>query len=104
MINVRKIGIGVLIFITLVISIIAIMTVQKIHHRENVFEPKNPRNVKRDHEAIKSMANRTPVLNEHGFWEVDFDNGYVFVYVPEGEFIMGSKFGRIMERPQRNIT
>ncbi len=39
--------------------------------------------------AVKSIAQRV-YKNEKGFWESDFGDGIVMVYIPPGEFTMGS--------------
>jgi formylglycine-generating enzyme required for sulfatase activity len=42
-------------------------------------------------------------LNESGFWEAELAEAHTFVYVPEGEFKMGSDQGLANERPVRTI-
>jgi len=64
-----------------------------------------PVNVDIAHHRISEMrqiAGRM-FLNEKGFWEAELDEGHVFVYVPEGKFIMGSNDGLANERPVREI-
>lgn len=51
---------------------------------------------------MKQIAKRV-FLNESGFWEAELDAGHLFVYVPEGEFIMGSHDGLANEIPVGKI-
>jgi|GEM_PF-1513208 len=41
--------------------------------------------------------------NKKGFWEAQYRDGIVMIYIPEGEFIMGSSDGEIDEKPSRKV-
>lgn len=41
--------------------------------------------------------------NEKGFWEAEFENGIIMIYIPPGEFQMGSDNGKNNEKPLRNL-
>jgi len=103
--KVKKIMFVTIILVVFLTLIIGIKTFYKVNTRSNDFVEKRPTNVEISHKDIVEM--KTVVkglkLNDQGFWEADFGNGYVFIYIPEGKFIMGSKFGRIMEKPQREV-
>jgi len=64
-----------------------------------------PDNVPEDYPRIIEMKKiaTTISLNEQGFWQAELTEGLVFIYVPEGEFIMGSNFGLKNELPIRRI-
>lgn len=51
---------------------------------------------------IKEKAKRV-YKNEKGSWEAEFDPGIVMVYIPEGEFTMGSKNGLDNEKPVHKV-
>ena len=57
------------------------------------------------HSIFKTVADAADKLacNEHGYWEASFGELRVFVYVPEGKFIRGSKYGLDDEKPVRSI-
>jgi formylglycine-generating enzyme required for sulfatase activity len=52
-------------------------------------EIEEPGEIPEDVEAVKSKAQRV-YKNKKGFWEADYGDGIVMVYIPLGEFIMGS--------------
>jgi formylglycine-generating enzyme required for sulfatase activity len=66
---------------------------------------KTPQNVSESHPRIVEIQNhaRSVTLNDQDFWEAELEEGHVFVYIPEGEFTMGSSFGLDNERPIRKI-
>ncbi len=41
--------------------------------------------------------------NPYGFWEAELDRGGVAIYIPGGEFTMGSKAGQADERPVHEV-
>jgi len=51
---------------------------------------------------IKEKSIKTE-KNAHGLWEAEFDSGHVFVNIPKGDFIMGSKDGLPNERPVHTV-
>ena len=51
---------------------------------------------------IKEKSIRTE-KNARGFWEAEFDGGHVFINIPKGDFIMGSKEGLPNERPVHTV-
>ncbi|NIM10895.1 MAG: SUMF1/EgtB/PvdO family nonheme iron enzyme, partial [Candidatus Aminicenantes bacterium] len=48
-----------------------------------------PGEMPEDVEAVKSIARRV-YKNEKGFWRADYGDGIVMIYIPPGEFTMGS--------------
>ncbi len=51
---------------------------------------------------IKKKAKRV-YKNKKGCWEAELDFGIVMVYIPPGEFTMGSKNGPDNEKPMHNV-
>jgi len=51
---------------------------------------------------IQAMAGKT-YLNEKGFWEVELKVGHIMVYIPAGEFTMGSNDGLSGEKPVHKV-
>ena len=55
-----------------------------------------------DVKAVESMG--IPVnKNEKGFWEADYGDEIIMVYIPAGQFIMGSNNGENDEKPPHNV-
>lgn len=54
---------------------------------------------------IQSVARKAKKVrkNSQGYWEVEFDYGIVMVYVPAGEFAMGSNNGGKHEKPEHKV-
>ncbi|NIM16445.1 MAG: SUMF1/EgtB/PvdO family nonheme iron enzyme [Candidatus Aminicenantes bacterium] len=50
---------------------------------------KKPGEMPEDVEAVKSKAKKV-YKNKKGFWEADYGDGIIMVYIPPGEFTMGS--------------
>ena len=51
---------------------------------------------------IQNKANRI-YKNKKGFWEAEFNGGHVMVYIPAGEFPMGSEEGLSNEKPVHRV-
>jgi cyclase len=51
---------------------------------------------------IRKKAKRI-YKNKKGFWEAEFKDGHVLVYIPAGEFPMGSEEGLSNERPVHKV-
>ncbi len=64
-----------------------------------------PQNVDGNHPDVVNMRKLggRVELNDSGFWEAELDGAHRFVYVPTGEFTMGSTDGLDNERPLRKI-
>lgn len=41
--------------------------------------------------------------NDKGFWEADYGDGIIMVYIPVGEFTMGSNEGDVDEKPPHKV-
>ena len=56
-------------------------------------------------EAVKDIQTKAKKVyqNEKGYWEAEFVDGHVMVYIPEGEFTMGSNDGLSNERPVHKV-
>ncbi|MCP4146338.1 MAG: SUMF1/EgtB/PvdO family nonheme iron enzyme [bacterium] len=52
--------------------------------------------------AIEPLASRLDIP-ETGCWEAEFDNQTVMVYIPPGEFLMGSSQGEKDEKPAHSV-
>jgi formylglycine-generating enzyme required for sulfatase activity len=52
--------------------------------------------------AIESKA-KSVYKNQKGFWEAEFEYGIVLIYIPSGEFQMGSDNGKNNEKPLRSV-
>ena len=57
-----------------------------------------PKRVKEIHKETKKVYK-----NEKGYWEAETEGGYVMVYIPEGEFTMGSDDGLTNEKPVHKV-
>jgi len=55
-----------------------------------------------DVKAVESKAKRV-YQNDKDFWEADYGDGIVMVYIPEGEFTMGSNDGGNDEKPPHKV-
>jgi len=68
---------------------------------ENIYhglEKKIPEKVAK----IQTKAKRI-YKNNKGFWEAEFNDGHVMVYIPAGEFLMGSDDGLPNEKPAHKV-
>jgi len=68
---------------------------------ENIYhglEKKIPEKVAK----IQTRAKRI-YKNNKGFWEAEFNDGHVMVYIPAGEFLMGSDDGLPNEKPAHKV-
>ncbi len=66
--------------------------------KEQVISEVKPEDVK----VVESKG--IPVnRNETGYWEADYGDGIIMVYIPEGEFTMGSNDGNDDERPLHKV-
>ncbi len=56
-------------------------------------------------EKVAKMQKRAKQIykNNKGFWEAEFSDGHVMVYIPVGEFTMGSEEGLSNERPVHKV-
>jgi formylglycine-generating enzyme required for sulfatase activity len=69
---------------------------------EEIKEPEISEDKPADVKAVESRG--IPVKkNEKGSWEADYGDGIVMVYIPEGEFTMGSNDGNNDEKPPRKV-
>jgi cyclase len=57
-----------------------------------------PKRVKEIHKETKKVYK-----NEKGYWEAETEGGHVMVYIPEGEFTMGSDDGLTNEKPVHRV-
>jgi formylglycine-generating enzyme required for sulfatase activity len=55
-----------------------------------------------DVKAVESKA-KNVYKNDKDFWEADYGDGIIMVYIPEGEFTMGSNDGNDDERPLHKV-
>lgn len=53
--------------------------------------------------AVESKAGRKAYKNNKDYWEIDHGDGIIMVYIPAGEFIMGSNDGQDDEKPAHNV-
>jgi len=53
--------------------------------------------------AVESKA-KSVYKNDKGYWEADYGAGIVMVYIPEGEFTMGSNDGDDDEKPPHQVN
>jgi formylglycine-generating enzyme required for sulfatase activity len=56
-----------------------------------------------DVKAVESKTGRKANKNNKGYWEIDHGDGIVMVYIPAGEFTMGSNDGDEDEKPPHNV-
>jgi formylglycine-generating enzyme required for sulfatase activity len=56
-----------------------------------------------DFVRIKSSNAKNVYKNDKGFWEVEFEDGIIMIYIPSGEFQMGSDEGKNNEKPLRSV-
>lgn len=55
-----------------------------------------------DVKAVESIALKI-YKNDKGFWEADFGDDILMIYIPAGEFTMGSNFGNLEEKPAHKV-
>gem|GEM_PF-616507 len=55
-----------------------------------------------DVKAVESKAKRV-YKNDKDYWEAEYEDGIVMVYIPAGEFIMGSDDGLDYEKPPHKV-
>jgi formylglycine-generating enzyme required for sulfatase activity len=55
-----------------------------------------------DVKAVEAIA-RKVYRNEKGYWEADYGDGIIMVYIPAGEFTMGSIEGDDDEKPPHKV-
>ncbi len=66
--------------------------------KEQIISDDKPADVK----AVESKGWRV-YENDNGFWEAEYEDGIVMVYIPEGEFTMGSNDGEDDEKPPHQV-
>ena len=75
------------------------------NHQEGgafLFFLKEDRDKPADVKAVESRG--IPVnKNDKGFWEADYGDGIIMVYIPAGQFTMGSNEGDDDEKPPRKV-
>jgi len=55
------------------------------------------------HAGVRTIQPEKAYENEDGYWEKDFGYGHIMVYIPEGEFLMGSNMGDEYNRPAHKV-
>ncbi len=85
----------------------AVTTLNPSTNKANHLEIENKHHILYDSDAPDAV--RKVVLdgiktykNPKGYWEADFGDGIIMIYIPEGEFLMGSDEGR-NEKPIRSV-
>ncbi len=63
----------------------------------------NPPHDYPDFVRVKSSKAKNVYKNDKGFWEVEFEYGIIMIYIPPGEFQMGSDNGKNNEKPLRSV-
>ncbi|MGD8539456.1 MAG: formylglycine-generating enzyme family protein [Candidatus Aminicenantes bacterium] len=53
-------------------------------------------------DLVKDRANKI-TKNDKGFWEAEFEEGHILVFIPDGEFTMGSNEGLPNEKPVHKV-
>ena len=55
--------------------------------------------------AVKAVEAKAPRVykSEKGFWEADYGEGLIMVYIPAGEFPMGTNDGNDYDKPVHNV-
>jgi formylglycine-generating enzyme required for sulfatase activity len=53
-------------------------------------------------DLIKDKAKKI-TKNDKGYWEAEFEDGHFMIYIPEGEFTMGSNEGLPNEKPVHKV-
>jgi formylglycine-generating enzyme required for sulfatase activity len=66
---------------------------RKTHSKEAI-----PKAVERMHSKAKRV-----LKNDKGYWEAEFDDGHIMVYIPDGEFTTGSDDGLPNEKPLHKV-
>jgi formylglycine-generating enzyme required for sulfatase activity len=56
-----------------------------------------------DFVKIKSSNAKRVYKNDKGFWEAEFEYGIIMIFIPPGEFQMGSDTGNNNEKPCRSV-
>lgn len=64
---------------------------------------KNPTQDYPDFVRIKSSNAKKVYKNDKGFWEAEFEYGFIMVYIPAGDFRMGLDSGEKNEKPFRSV-
>jgi formylglycine-generating enzyme required for sulfatase activity len=66
-------------------------------------ENKNPLQNYPDFVRIKNSNAEKVYENDKGFWEAEYEYGIIMIYIPSGEFQMGSDHGKDNEKPLRSV-
>jgi len=81
----------------------------KVYMDDKELIKKTPGEKKGQHSSIPEEITRIKkkakkiYKNKKGFWEAEFENGIVMVYIPAGEFTMGSNEGLANEKPVHKV-
>jgi formylglycine-generating enzyme required for sulfatase activity len=68
--------------------------------KEQTVEEDKPADVK----AVETKSKRKAYKNDKGYWEIDHGDGIIMVYIPAGEFTMGSNDGKKNEKPPHKVN
>lgn len=99
-------------FLVLIIIILVLILLPPGDGRhDNKREPTEPpkptispedENIPQEPAFIKFLKKKAKVTkNQGGYWEAEFEDGIVMIYIPEGNFILGAGSGPVNENPQR---
>jgi formylglycine-generating enzyme required for sulfatase activity len=100
----KRILIAAVIVVLVVIGILFIDQINGIHITEANEKVKELRKIPEAVMKIQAKIGKENVKkNEKGFWEADYGDGIKMVYIPEGEFSMGTDKGDSDEKPVHKV-